>query len=151
MPSESNEEAAIRRVIAERKQRGWSQAELARRVTAVGVPLSQSSLWKLEQGTPRRPLSVDELFAFAAVFGLDVSAMLAPPDFQALFAAAVEMQTQAARAREDHRPCRRRCRRSATRQGERRDPQATRLRRQVGRGVRQETGRNPKGQVTWHR
>lgn len=64
------EDMVARRVAYERKKRGWSTAELARRMTEEGVPVNQSSIYKIESGEPRRTISLDEAHAFARVFGL---------------------------------------------------------------------------------
>lgn len=61
-----------------REMRGWSTAHLAREVTAAGVPLSQSAVWRIESGNPRRKISVDELIGFAKVFGVSIGELLEP-------------------------------------------------------------------------
>ncbi|MFF4847962.1 helix-turn-helix domain-containing protein [Streptomyces sp. NPDC001194] len=63
----------------ERGLRGWSTAELARYVTEAGCPISQSAVWRIESGEPRRKITVDELIAFAKVFGKGVHDLLRPP------------------------------------------------------------------------
>ncbi|MCY0926924.1 helix-turn-helix domain-containing protein [Streptomyces sp. H27-H1] len=67
-------------VQLERELRGWSTAELARQVTAAGCPLSQSAVWRIENGEPPRKISVDELVAFAKVFGKPIEQLLEPVD-----------------------------------------------------------------------
>ncbi|MEV2201024.1 helix-turn-helix transcriptional regulator [Streptomyces fradiae] len=63
----------------ERELRGWSTAELARYVTEAGCPMSQSAIWRIESGEPRRKISVDELIAFARVFEKSIDDLLQPP------------------------------------------------------------------------
>lgn len=67
------EEAAARRVAYERSRRGWSTDELARRVTEAGCPINQSAIWRIESGEPRRKITLDEAYALARVFGIEVS------------------------------------------------------------------------------
>lgn len=74
--SEENVAAHIR---FERELRGWSTAELARHVTDAGCPISQSAVWRIESGEPRRKISVDELVAFSKVFGKSIGDLLQPP------------------------------------------------------------------------
>ncbi len=70
-------DAAIR-VALERERRGWSAAELARRMTTAGCPINQSAVNKIEQGDPPRRITVDELVAFAKVYELEVEDLLLP-------------------------------------------------------------------------
>jgi len=65
------EERAAKRIEHERTKRGWSTAELARRMTEEGVPVNQSSIYKIEKGSPRRTISLDEAHALVSVFGLE--------------------------------------------------------------------------------
>lgn len=76
---------AAERIRYEREQRGWSTAELARRVSLAGVPMLQQTVWKIESGTPRRKLTVGEAAAFASVFGISLDRLMKPPaeDFPA--------------------------------------------------------------------
>lgn len=60
-----------------REERGWSQAELARRLSDVGFEMHQTTVAKLEAG--KRPLRVAETFALAEVFGLPPLVMFAMP------------------------------------------------------------------------
>ncbi len=66
------------RVALERERRSWSAAEPARRMTAAGCPIDQSAINKIEQGDPPRRITVDELVAFAQVFGLEIEDLLIP-------------------------------------------------------------------------
>ncbi|MEU0369077.1 helix-turn-helix transcriptional regulator [Streptomyces sp. NPDC006283] len=63
----------------ERELRGWSTGELARRVSDAGCPVSQSAIWRIENGEPRRKISVDELIAFSRVFGRSIDDLLKAP------------------------------------------------------------------------
>jgi len=54
-------------------------SELARRVSLAGVPMRQQSIWKVENGQPRRKLSVGEAATFARVFGISLSELMTPP------------------------------------------------------------------------
>lgn len=85
-------------VQIEREARGWSTAELARRVTEAGCSMSQSAIWRIENGEPRRKISVDELIAFSKVFGRPLHDLLKPvsPDYPAVLIRALlyEWMTQ---------------------------------------------------------
>jgi len=54
------------RMHALRRKRGWSAAELARRMKAAGIPWERIVVTKLETGR-RASVSVDELLALSAV------------------------------------------------------------------------------------
>ena len=73
------DEWAAERIRYERERRGWSTAELARRVSLAGVPMRQQTVWKIESGEPRRSLSVGEAATFAKVFGLSLAELMTPP------------------------------------------------------------------------
>lgn len=75
------EDNLAQRVADEREARGWTNDGLAKRMTDVGCPMSGSTIFKIEKGTPkRRGISVDELVAFSRVFGIPVDALLLPPE-----------------------------------------------------------------------
>lgn len=74
------EEMVARRVIWERRTRGWSNAELARRMAEAGCPINQSAIQKIEHGNPRRTISLDEALAFAKVFGVSLDELKGIPD-----------------------------------------------------------------------
>jgi len=61
-----------------RDDRGFSQAELARRMTEAGRPMSKAALLRIEKGT--RGLSLDEAVALAELLGVAPAHMLSPPD-----------------------------------------------------------------------
>lgn len=72
------EDNLAQRIAYEREQRGWTYEGLAKRLTDVGCPIQGSAIYKIEKGTPRRRISVDELVAFAKVFDADTSDLLIP-------------------------------------------------------------------------
>lgn len=74
----AGEDSVAGHVQQERELRGWSTAELARRVTEAGCPISQSAVWRIESGSPRRKISVDELIGFAKVFEMQIQELLEP-------------------------------------------------------------------------
>ncbi|GAA2103552.1 hypothetical protein GCM10009759_39050 [Kitasatospora saccharophila] len=74
-----SEEHAAERVRLEREYLGWSTGELAKRMTAAGYPMNQSSVWRIESGEPRRRINLDEAIGFAKVFGLTLEEFLGPP------------------------------------------------------------------------
>jgi hypothetical protein len=57
-------------------------------MTKAGCPMNQSSIWKIENGEPRRKITVDEAIAFAKVFEKTLEQLLTPPDLIAQTAAA---------------------------------------------------------------
>ncbi|MFJ9030021.1 helix-turn-helix domain-containing protein [Streptomyces sp. NPDC102274] len=63
-----------------RERRQWTTDDLSRRLTEAGYPLAQSGVTRLESGGRR--ITVDDLEALAAVFGVHPTALLssgAPP------------------------------------------------------------------------
>jgi transcriptional regulator with XRE-family HTH domain len=72
-----HERLLCQKVAQLREERGWSQAELARRLSAIGFEMHQTTVAKLESG--KRPLRVAEVFALAEVFGLPPLAMFRMP------------------------------------------------------------------------
>lgn len=68
------------RISHEREERGWSYDALARRMTDAGCPINASAIYKIEKGDPPRKIGVDELIAFARVFGKHVDDLLTPRD-----------------------------------------------------------------------
>jgi len=71
---------ASERIRYERERRGWSTAELARRVSLAGVQMRQQQVWQVESGEPRRRLSVGEAAAFAKVLGISLAELMTPPE-----------------------------------------------------------------------
>lgn len=82
--SRRHEQEHLRRRLAyERARRGWTAEELSRHLAQVGISLSPAILYNLEGSTPtRRPrvVKVDELAAFALVYGVSVGNLLKPPE-----------------------------------------------------------------------
>lgn len=68
------ESLIVERLIAIRGERGMSQAELAKRMTARGFPMQQSTVAKIEKHD--RPLRLSEFFALCTTLGV--------PDFAVL-------------------------------------------------------------------
>lgn len=62
-----------------REQHGMSYAGLARRMADVGCPVQPSALYKIEEATPRRRITIDELFALSRVFELSLEELVALP------------------------------------------------------------------------
>lgn len=77
-PPPSERVATIaRNVRALRQARKWSTQTLSDRMTDAGYPIQRSVLSNLEIGY-RRSVTVDELFAFADLFGVSVEQMVTP-------------------------------------------------------------------------
>ncbi len=68
------------RVALERERRGMSYEGLAKRLSDIGCPIQASAIFKIEKGTPRRRITVDELVGFAAAFGMSVEELLVDPE-----------------------------------------------------------------------
>lgn len=66
------------RVARERTDRGLSYEGLAKLMTEAGCPMQGSAIYKIEKGSPRRRISVDELVAFTQVFETTVDDLLTP-------------------------------------------------------------------------
>lgn len=74
----ANEDVLARRIAFERKSRNWSPGGLANLMTKAGAPMNQSAIWKIENGKPRRRITVDEAIAFAKVFDVPLDELLTP-------------------------------------------------------------------------
>jgi transcriptional regulator with XRE-family HTH domain len=72
------EEHLARRIALERETRDWSYEELARQMTEAGCKIAGSAIFKIEKGTPRRRVTVDELVALGEVFKLPYNRLLIP-------------------------------------------------------------------------
>jgi transcriptional regulator with XRE-family HTH domain len=70
---------AAARVALEREIRGWSTTELAARMTKAGVAMNQTAVWRIENGKPRRKITLDEALGFARVFELPLEELMSPP------------------------------------------------------------------------
>lgn len=81
-PAVAGEANLAARIEAERNRHGWSYGELAKRVTAVGSPMSKAALYRIERGNapgkPARTISVDEMIAFTKVFEVSIADLLTP-------------------------------------------------------------------------
>ncbi len=73
------EDHLARRIAWERERRGWTYEGLAKRMTEAGCAMNQSAIYKIEQLTPRRRITVDELVGFSRVFGVPVDDLLLDP------------------------------------------------------------------------
>ena len=74
------EEHLAERIAAERDARGWTNDGLARRMTDAGCPITGSAIFKIEKSQPRRRIVVDELVAFARVFGIPMEQLTTAPE-----------------------------------------------------------------------
>lgn len=74
-----SEDNLAERVRLEREARGWSTGALAERMTKAGYPMNQSAIWRIESGTPRRRINLDEAIGFAEVFATSLEDLLSPP------------------------------------------------------------------------
>src|SRR5262249_1057098 len=72
-----HERVLCQKVAQLREERGWSQAHLAKRLSAIGLDTYKTTVAKLEAG--KRPLRIAETFALAQVFGLPPLAMFYMP------------------------------------------------------------------------
>jgi hypothetical protein len=80
------EDSLAKRIKFEKDARGWSYAELSRRLSEAGVELNPSSLQKTcnpPDGPDKqpRPIRVDELVAFAKVFGTTTDKLLEDQEY----------------------------------------------------------------------
>lgn len=72
------EDLVADRIAQYREQRGETYEGLAARMTAEGCAIHASALYKIEKGEPRRRITVDELVALAAVFGVSLDELTKP-------------------------------------------------------------------------
>lgn len=93
------EQFVAKRVEELRTKEGWSYADLSQRMASVGCPIERSSLQKIERGIPRRKITVNELVAFAAVFGIDVTDLLVSPQYRSDILFWTDMQEGAGKMR----------------------------------------------------
>ncbi|MFJ2578432.1 helix-turn-helix domain-containing protein [Kitasatospora aureofaciens] len=77
-PRLAGEENAARRLKMERESRGWSTAEVARRMSETGFPINQSSVWRIESGEPPRRINLDEAIGFAKIFDITLAELVGP-------------------------------------------------------------------------
>ena len=75
--AERIEQVVVRNLIALREERGWSQTEVARRMTDLGWPkYTQMTVSRTEKG--ERPIRLDEANSLADVFGVDMDVLWMP-------------------------------------------------------------------------
>lgn len=73
------EEHVARNLHLLRTGKGWSYVALSRRLAQVGCPMNHTAIFKIEKGSPRRRISVDELAAFSIVFDRSLDDLVADP------------------------------------------------------------------------
>src|SRR5690242_13035242 len=70
------EQIAGRKMALLREERGWTQAETARRMKPYGYSWAQSTVARIESG--QRPLRLNEVVHVAALFGVSPIELLVP-------------------------------------------------------------------------
>jgi transcriptional regulator with XRE-family HTH domain len=70
---EMQEKVIAQKVRQLRTERGWSQEDLAERMTRLGWPMHQTTVAKMEAG--KRPIRAGEVYGLALVFGLPIQAL----------------------------------------------------------------------------
>jgi transcriptional regulator with XRE-family HTH domain len=85
-----------RKIWELRKARGWKQEDLARRLTAAGRPMHQTSVARLELGT--HPTGIADIAALAAIFEVPAAALLEDDSPEARWR---ELRVQLAEIREE--------------------------------------------------
>ncbi|MGW5116469.1 helix-turn-helix transcriptional regulator [Streptomyces noursei] len=73
------EDNVAERIKMEREVRGWSTVTLAEKMAAIGHPINQSAIWRIESGKPRRRVNLDEALGFCEVFQITMEDLTAPP------------------------------------------------------------------------
>lgn len=79
-PDKTAERKLAGKIEQIRRDLDLSYGELSRAMTDAGCPIDRSSLQKIERGTPRRKITVNELVAFAEVFNVPVSSLIDAPE-----------------------------------------------------------------------
>jgi transcriptional regulator with XRE-family HTH domain len=95
------EEVFAMRVREARKRRGWTQKQLADRLTEIGYPTERTTVVKIEAGGRRSNAPISDVFAFAVAFGVSPVHLLVPLDDEAevrIVGVAEPMKAPAARA-----------------------------------------------------
>lgn len=64
----------IRQIVAKRRELGWSQEQLARKLQVLGFDVSQAGISKIER--EERRLTPDDLRIFAVALGVDPNWLL---------------------------------------------------------------------------
>lgn len=78
-PGDEDEEAFIRSMKRLREERGWTQADLARKMTDIGWSgMYQTTISRMEKG--ERPVRIGEARGLARVFEVTVGMMIAQPE-----------------------------------------------------------------------
>ncbi len=75
-PAQTPSEIFAGEVRATRERKGWTQQQLASRLSALDCPIDRSTIAKIESG--KRRVSLDEAFAFAAALGVSPAALALP-------------------------------------------------------------------------
>lgn len=74
--TEGAEDRLRARLAAERAARGMTHEALAQALTAAGCPMNQSATWRIENGEPRRRITLDEAVAMARVFDIPLAELV---------------------------------------------------------------------------
>ena len=67
------ESAVAERMRKARESFGWSYGRMAAEMTEQGCPINASALWKIDNVTPPRRITVDEMAAFEAAVSAHVA------------------------------------------------------------------------------
>jgi transcriptional regulator with XRE-family HTH domain len=73
-----SEATLAERIAFEREARGMTYEGLAVAMTEAGCSVDKSAIYRIEKGTPRRKVSVDEVVALTEVLGLSFEDLLTP-------------------------------------------------------------------------
>lgn len=79
-------------IKVQRQDRGWSQAELAERLAAAGLPLHATAVTRIESG--KRGISLNEFVQIATAFEVSPEELIASLRTQAEFGLALEVEMQ---------------------------------------------------------
>ena len=77
----AGERLLAQRVKALREARGWSQTDLAQRVSEAGCSIHQTAISRIEKSSAkdgRRAIALDEAIAFAQAFDVPLDRLIAP-------------------------------------------------------------------------
>lgn len=72
------EDALAQRIAVERTARGWSYQDLADAMTEAGCPIQASAIYKVEKGSPRRRVTVNELAALSDAWAIPMDRLVQP-------------------------------------------------------------------------
>ena len=73
-----SERVVAARLAKERKARGWTYENIAKRMDSEGCPIQLSALHKIEKGDPPRRITLDEAIALANVLGVSLEELVVP-------------------------------------------------------------------------